>query len=233
MKKLKQITLTFATVVCCFIVIVALVSLTYPLSRLSVFRALPREWSTRLIEAMPSSLSEYLYERSSLQFAQSAQLKGFRIRWAKLGEDIVFSNSIAFRLQPICESDGIYRYALVEAFKMDNGVTLWTCSIPNPIWEKGLSTNWKLLAWQEEVWAIALSAGKISALDPKSGKLLWEHEFGLPIWEIHEGEEVVFIAHEKGVLCFEPKARQVLWEIRGENAFIKVTVIDEWLQVFT
>lgn len=208
--------------------IVTLVSLTYPLSRLSIFRILPQGWSTRLVDAIPSPLFDYLAKRASLQFAQLARLEGFRIRWTKLGEDIVFANGVAFCIRPTYKC----QYAWVEAFKTDDGATLWTCSVPNPVWKKGLSTKWKLLAWQDEVWAVALSAGKINALDPKNGELLWEHDFRFPIWDMHQGKKVAFIVHGKGVFCFEPKARRVLWEIRGENAFIKMTVIDEWLRVF-
>lgn len=226
MKRLKRIVLIFAAVACCFVVIVALVSLTHPLSRLSVFRLLPREWSTRLIDAIPSPLFDHLAKRASLHFAQSARLEGFRIRWTKLREDIVFASGIAFCLQPTYKC----QCAWVEAFKTDDGVALWTCSVPNPVWEKGLSTKWKLLAWQDEVWAVPLSAGKINALDPKRGRLLWEHDFGFPIWGMHQGKEVAFIIHGKSGLCFEPKARQLLWEIREENISFKV--IDKWLQVF-
>lgn len=221
-KRLKGFVLTFAAVISCFIVIVALVSLTYPLSRLSIFRILPYEWSTRLIEAMPNSLLGYLAKRVSLQ---CARLKGFCIRWAKWGEDAVFVNDITICLQSIHQ-----KYARVEAFKKDDGATLWTCSIPNPVWEKGLDTDWKLSAWRDEVWAIALNAGEINALDLKSGKLLWKHEFWFPIWGIHKGKKVAFIVHEKGVLCFEPKTRRTLWEIREEN--VSTRVIDKWLQVF-
>ena len=227
MKRLKQIVLTFAAVICCFIIIVVLVSLAYPLSRLSVFRILPGEWSIRLIEAMPNPLFEYLAERVSFQ---SARLKGFRIRWAKFGKDAVFVNDIVICLQPIYELTESRQYAWVKAFKVkafkkDDGATLWTCSIPNPV-----RTDWKLLAWRDEAWAVALSAGEINALDPKSGKLLWKHDFGFPIWGIHEGKKVAFIVHGKGVLCFEPETRRTLWEIREEN--VSTEVIDKWLQVF-
>lgn len=214
MKRLKRIVLIFAAVPCCFVMIVALVSLTHPLIRLSVFRLLPREWSTRLIDAIPSPLFDYLAKRASPHFARSARLEGFLIRWTKLREDIVFTNGIAFCLQPTYKC----QCAWVGAFKTDDGVALWTCSVPNPVWEKGLSTKWKLLAWQDEVWAVPLSAGKINALDSKSGKLLWEHDFGFPIWGMHQGKEVAFIIHGKSVLCFEPKARQALVAIMTSNS---------------
>lgn len=227
MRRVKRFALIFTAVVLCLIVIVSFVSVMYPWSRISVFRLLP---DVALL-VIPESV---LIFSSKRVFRRSARLQGFQVRWMKPGENVAFMDNIAISLANIGKGAEKFRsyYARIEAFKEDDGSTLWTCTIPNPLWEKGESTEWDLLTRDNEVWVIATNAGQINALDYRTGKLMWRYDFGFPIEIEQQGKQVVFVRHREGIFCFEPKAKRVLWEICEESAHIEIKVIDQWLQVF-
>lgn len=210
----------------------------YPWSRISVFRLFPET----TLSIMPDSVGIFLAKRV---FHQSVKLQKFRICWLKVNwlkvksEDVAFvDNKIAICLlsvyRPIKDANTWRcQYARIEAFETDDGSTLWTYTIPNPICERGGSTEWSLVVRNDEVWVIAINAGQINALDSRTGKPLWKYDFGFPIWKVEQhGKRVVFVRHGEGIICFEPRAKRVLWEIREENAHIEIKVIDQWLQVF-
>lgn len=237
MRGLKRIALIFVVTMLCFVIIIGFVSLMYPWSRVSVFRYF-RYLPESVVLKVPKPIMTFALKRVVFK---SAKLQGFRIRWIKIAgvKEVTLSDDAIIYLEsidkPFKRGSLVWgaQYAQVEALKVDDGITLWTRTIPNPLWEKGLSTNWKLLTWQQnEIWVIALNAGQINALDIHTGKLLWKHDFGFPIWGIKQGKQVVFLIHGEGILCFEPKAKRILWEIRNENSRIESRVIDCWLQVF-
>ncbi|MCS7254027.1 MAG: PQQ-binding-like beta-propeller repeat protein [Armatimonadota bacterium] len=231
MKRLKRVTLILAAVTLCLIAVIGFVSVMYPWSRVSIFR-LPLVGDTAW-SVVPTSVKIFVVKRI---FFKSAKLEGFQVRWVKVGEVVTFSDNNAICLlsvdKPVKGALWSRQYAQVEAFRMDDGSTLWTCTIPNPVWEKGESIVWELLTMGNEVWVIATSVGQINALDSQTGKLLWKYDFGFPIWRIEKGEQVVFVGHRSGILCFEPKDKRVLWEIHEEKAYIDSKVIDHLLQVF-